>query len=97
MIGLPDALDIDRFRSAITRRLGLQFDEAKTGFLGDVLLRRMEKLGESSHAYLAALEAAPAADELALLAEELTVQRDLFLPQPTSSSGRWPRSCCRSA
>jgi chemotaxis protein methyltransferase CheR len=66
------------FAEAITRVLGLQFEDAKIGFLGEVLQRRQEALGLSSQAYLRMLETAPQGDELGALASELTVAETYF-------------------
>src|SRR3981081_829584 len=70
--------DVERFRSAIIRRIGLQFDDARFGFLGEVLQRRLDKLGRSSNDYLLALEAQPANGEIHALARELTVGETYF-------------------
>jgi chemotaxis protein methyltransferase CheR len=70
--------DLERFRAAVTRRIGLHFDEAKFGFLGDVMGRRLDKLGRPSEAYLWSLEQEPAGREWAALARELTVGETYF-------------------
>ena len=44
--------DVERFRAAIIAQIGLQFDDAKLGFLGEVLQRRLDKLGRSGDVYL---------------------------------------------
>ena len=41
MTALAASRNLERFRAAITQRLGLQFDDAKLGFLGEVLQRRI--------------------------------------------------------
>ena len=71
-------LDLDRFRSAIVERIGLQFDDAKLGFLGEVLQRRLDKLGHSSEAYLWGLQRGGASGEITALARELTVNETYF-------------------
>jgi chemotaxis protein methyltransferase CheR len=59
--------------------MGLQFDDAKLGLLGEVLQRRLDRLGKPRHAYLLALEQhASTAEELAALAAELTVGETYF-------------------
>jgi chemotaxis protein methyltransferase CheR len=68
----------ERFRAAILRRLGLQFDDAKLGFLGEVLRRRLQKLRQSSDAYLGRLEHDAPNDEVGPLAQELTVGETYF-------------------
>ncbi|HLH93881.1 MAG TPA: CheR family methyltransferase [Xanthobacteraceae bacterium] len=71
--------DLDGFRAAIVQRMGLQFDDAKLGLLGEVLQRRLDRLGHSSEAYLQSLEQdSSSADEIALLAQSLTVGETYF-------------------
>jgi chemotaxis protein methyltransferase CheR len=70
--------DLDRFRAAIVREIGLQFDDAKLGFLGEVLQRRLDKLGRSGEAYLSDLEQEPWHGEFTELAQELTVGETYF-------------------
>jgi chemotaxis protein methyltransferase CheR len=70
--------DLERFRAAIIQRIGLQFDEAKFGFLGEVLQRRLHKLGLSNDAYLQGLEDPCSSGELTALARELTVGETYF-------------------
>jgi chemotaxis protein methyltransferase CheR len=76
--GLPVFSGVGRFRAAITHRLGLQFDEAKLGFLDEVLQRRIEKLKCLSVTYLQMLENEPSDDELGALAQELTITETYF-------------------
>ena len=71
-------LDLERFRAAIIQRVGLQFDDARLGFLGEVLQRRLDKLGNSSDAYLWRLQHEPSAGEITALARELTVGETYF-------------------
>lgn len=75
---LASRLDLERFRVAIVQRIGLQFDDAKLSFLGEVLQRRLDKLGRASGAYLWDLEREPSSGELAALARELTVGETFF-------------------
>ncbi len=70
--------DLDRFRTVIIERIGLQFDDARLGFLGEVLQRRLDKLGRAGDAYLRDLEDRSASDEITALAEELTVGETYF-------------------
>src|SRR5579872_622609 len=70
--------DVARFRSAIVRQIGLHFDDAKLGFLGEVLERRLQRLSCSSGCYLENLEATPPQRELSALAQELTVAETYF-------------------
>lgn len=78
MTGLVDTRSSERLRAVLTRRLGLQFDDAKLGFLDEVLQRRLGKLKRSHDAYLQALEEQPSSDELGMLAQELTVTETYF-------------------
>jgi chemotaxis protein methyltransferase CheR len=64
---------VERFRSVIAFRMGLQFDDARLAQLGEVLQRRLEALGAPADEYLARLEAGPAHDEIGALARVLTV------------------------
>jgi chemotaxis protein methyltransferase CheR len=68
---------VGQFRAAITRGLGLQFDDTKSGFLEDVLRRRLDSSDRSCAAYLAQLETDPS-KELRELARELTVGETYF-------------------
>lgn len=69
---------VERFRSVVVLRLGLQFDDGKRGFLGAVLQRRLERLKLPSTIYLQDLEEHPPACELSALAQELTVTETYF-------------------
>ena len=68
--------EVERFRSAVARRLGLQFDDGKLGFLAEVLRRRLER-GVAAD-YLAGLEDNPSSEEISALARELTVGETYF-------------------
>jgi chemotaxis protein methyltransferase CheR len=78
MSGMAASRNAERFRAAIAQRLGLQFDDAKLGFLGEVLQRRIEKRKCSSDAYLQSMEEEPSNAELGALAVELTVTETYF-------------------
>lgn len=78
MIGALDPRDVERFRGVILRRLGLRFEDAKLGFLGEVLQRRLEAGRLPSTLYLDALDGGPAPGELGALATELTVPETYF-------------------
>jgi chemotaxis protein methyltransferase CheR len=71
--------DVEHFRSVLTRRVGLHFEDAKLGFLAEVLERRLERTGESPQSYSARLER-PGGDrgELRELAREVTVAETYF-------------------
>lgn len=70
--------EIERFRTAIINRLGLQFDDSKLGQLGDVLRRRLTQLQAGGSDYLASLEHAPPPGECDALAQELTITETYF-------------------
>ncbi|MEJ7729416.1 MAG: CheR family methyltransferase [Polyangiaceae bacterium] len=71
--------ELARFGGALTRHLGLRFDESKRAVLSDVLRRRLEARGREPEAYLAELEASSVPrDELRALARELTVCETYF-------------------
>jgi chemotaxis protein methyltransferase CheR len=73
-----DRPDLERFRAAIIQQIGLQFDDTRLGFLGQVLQRRLDKLGRSNDAYLQELEDRHPNGEIAVLAQELTVGETYF-------------------
>jgi chemotaxis protein methyltransferase CheR len=73
-----DRADLERFRAAIVQRVGLQFDDAKLGFLGEVLQRRLDRHGRANEVYLRGLEDQSASGEIAALAQELTVGETYF-------------------
>lgn len=70
--------DLERFRGAILRSMGLQFDDAKLGLLSEVLHRRLAKRRAPGQLYLAELETNAPTDEWVALAEELTVTETYF-------------------
>jgi chemotaxis protein methyltransferase CheR len=76
MSGAPGVVEVERFRAAVVRRLGLQFDDGKLEFLAEVLQRRMS--ARRAGDYLSALEEASSADEIGALARELTVGETYF-------------------
>ena len=78
MSGLTAQADLERFKGVISRQAGLWFDDAKLGFLGEVLQRRLNRLGQSCETYLWELEHRPPRGELAALARELTVGETYF-------------------
>lgn len=69
---------VERFRAALGRHMGLSFDEARLGFLGEVLQRRLNRLGRGADAYLAVLEQKPNDDEIGALARDVTVTETYF-------------------
>ena len=78
MTAAATASDLERFRCAIGRRIGLRFDHNRSGFLGEVLQRRLKDRGANGDAYLWSLENEPAPDELTALGRELTVGETYF-------------------
>lgn len=78
MIATFDTNELERFRDLIARSLGLQFEDAKFGFLADVLRRRLDASRQRSDVYLARLEARASTDDVRALAEELTVGETYF-------------------
>jgi chemotaxis protein methyltransferase CheR len=75
---LVSRLDLERFRTAIVRQVGLQYDDAKLGFLGEVLQRRLDSFSHSCDTYLRDLERKPSREEIAALARELTIGETYF-------------------
>jgi len=73
--------DVERFRAAIIAQIGLQFDDAKLGFLGEVLQRRLDRLGRSADVYLRDLEHQPSNREITRAGAGAHRRRDVFLPQ----------------
>jgi len=75
---LDNPAAVDKFRSLILSRLGLQFEDSKLGFLGEVIQQRLSDTGRRVDDYLGTLEDDTSLDELALLAKELTVPETYF-------------------
>jgi chemotaxis protein methyltransferase CheR len=76
---MPRAADhSERFRSWISRRFGLNFDDGKLEFLAEVLNRRADKKGLAPRPYLDRLEGPDGAAEVQALAVELTVPETYF-------------------
>ncbi len=69
---------LERFRAAISRHLGLQFDDSKSAFLNELLQRRANVRDRPPLLYLDELQSRPAQTELRALAEELTVGETYF-------------------
>jgi chemotaxis protein methyltransferase CheR len=76
MIGV-EAADVERFREVVTRVLGLQFDDAKLGVLGDLLRRRLEATRQGTSVYLRQLDGG-SEEEILKVAQELTVAETYF-------------------
>jgi chemotaxis protein methyltransferase CheR len=75
---LLDTGDVERFRVALGRCLGWQFEDQKLGQLHDVLQRRLERVKEPTDAYLSELHRPSGKAECAMLARELTVGETYF-------------------
>jgi chemotaxis protein methyltransferase CheR len=73
-------VDVECFRSLVAQRLGLYFEDAKLGFLADVLQRRMEGARCDLFSSYQKRIASPAheQEELCALAEQLTVNETYF-------------------
>ena len=79
MSAIQDPIDVEHFRNLVGRRLGLDFDDAKLGQLGEVLARRIAATGEASSSYLGRLESGLGGPrEIEALAGELTVAETYF-------------------
>ncbi|GGJ78911.1 hypothetical protein GCM10010123_06030 [Pilimelia anulata] len=87
MTDRPDPAHVDRFRELVAAHLGLSFDPhgtdpRGTDPYGEVLRRRATRHGLSARGYLARLATAPDRDELAALAEALTITETYFFRHP---------------
>ncbi|HSI60930.1 MAG TPA: protein-glutamate O-methyltransferase CheR [Ideonella sp.] len=69
---------VERFRTFVANRLGLQFDDAKAGWLAEVLRRRMNFSRQPADLYLAGLSTGLRPGELGAIAQELTVAETYF-------------------
>ena len=78
MIAMVAAPELERFRTWIVRCFGLHFDDAKLGFLAEVLRRRLESTQQEVNHYLRRLDAEPSPTEIAALGQELTVAETYF-------------------
>lgn len=78
MSTLPDTGDVERFRVALSRCLGWQFDDQKLGLLHEVLRRRLGQVKARTDAYLSELDRPGGKAECATLARELTVGETYF-------------------
>jgi chemotaxis protein methyltransferase CheR len=75
---LENPAAVERFRSAILSKLGLQFDDSRLGFLAEVIQLRLDDTRMAADVYLDALENGYFHTELAPLAKELTVPETYF-------------------
>jgi chemotaxis protein methyltransferase CheR len=70
--------EAEELRSLIAQRLGLRFEDAKLGFLREVLIQRAKNLDVSLHEYLGRLKVAPPDVEIQALAADVTVSETYF-------------------
>jgi chemotaxis protein methyltransferase CheR len=77
MTGRLGPEDVERFRSLVSRRLGLYFDDDKLEQLADVMRERLESRGGDPGAYLAQLTL-HGTEEVRALAKRLTVGETYF-------------------
>ncbi len=75
---LENTADVDRFRTLIHARLGLNFDETRMYFLAEVIQSRLDDTRLSAGDYLHRLEFDGAHGELTSLAAKLTVPETYF-------------------
>jgi chemotaxis protein methyltransferase CheR len=75
---LATASELERFRATIGRRIGLRFEDARLGFLDEVLQARLKERGIDRNAYLWALDCEPSGAEWTALARVLTVGETYF-------------------
>lgn len=75
-------VQIDRFRTIVSGRLGLRFEDGQTGFLAEALRRRLESTGRLPEVYLSQLQSSggpQTRDEFRAIAQDLTVTETYFL------------------
>lgn len=77
-MGLDLKPELVRFRELIAEQLGLQFEDAKLGFLEEVLRRQVAATHFDEDEYLRWLARPHAVSELGQLAQELTVAETYF-------------------
>lgn len=84
MTQLPSHADVERFRAVVARRFGLQFDAGRLDFLAEVLRQRSAASRDpTAGSYLERVASLPKrADELAALAQQLTVNETFFFRNP---------------
>lgn len=75
---LESPVDVERFRALVLARLGLQFEDAKLGFLAEIVQTRLDEKRVNADEYLHALEFDTCDDELPALANKLTVPETYF-------------------
>lgn len=75
--GLGDK-EVRDFRDLIAERLGLRFEDARLGFLAELLRRRLDSMGIGTAAYLNRFGPDWSPGEIGALARELTVPETYF-------------------
>lgn len=76
---MPNRAEVERFRSVVLQRFGLNYDDDKLAYLEDVLEQRLEVTGALVDAYMHELSSAThRTDELRTLAEKLTINETFF-------------------
>ena len=92
-------LDLERFRTAIAQQDRPAVRRCQARLPGEVLQRRLDKLGRSSDAYLWGLQREPASGEIDGARARADRRRDLLLPQhravPRARRGRAARAHAR--
>ena len=78
MSGPALSSQVERFRAVVASRLGLQFDDAKTAWLAELLSRRLGIKGQQAESYLTCLQDEASSTELGAIAQELTVPETYF-------------------
>jgi chemotaxis protein methyltransferase CheR len=76
--GVFSAHELEQFREAVGRVLGLQFDDSKLSQLADVFRRRLETTRLTAAAYLRAFESGALEAEITALVPDLTVAETYF-------------------
>jgi chemotaxis protein methyltransferase CheR len=70
---------VERLRVFAARRLGLRFDDEKSGFLSEILQRRSQSTRQAPELYLEQLESGRGSErEIGLLVQDLTVTETYF-------------------
>lgn len=83
MTATPAREEVERFRTAVTERLGLQFDDGKLDYLADVLRQCVAKSrADGIASYLVRLADGVKSEEVRALAQELTVPETYFFRNP---------------
>ena len=79
MTGAVGPGQVERFRTFLAARMGLQFEDARLGWLGDILRRHADAGRVTIELCLRQLESSAARNDLRALAQEITVGETYFL------------------